>query len=218
SEGGGNELLVTGTGSCSSGCVKQICTGHKSYKAQLSPPLLLRFTARASQERLSAAAGDRGGGVLEHVSVCEVSVSIASLAVSRPGTAGIQPATEQPAGKLALIAMRLTPPSLHVISVGRSVRRLLLTLNKQRQVHQRRAADMEPQPNITQRARAEEGAWARDLPRLQALLLDQISAASRVCEVSVSIASLAVSRPGTAGIQPATEQPAAAAAGWQAGH
>ncbi|CAB1441396.1 unnamed protein product [Pleuronectes platessa] len=61
SEGGGNELLVTGTGSCSSVCVEQICTGHKSYKAQLSPPLLLlllRFAARASQERLSAAAGD----------------------------------------------------------------------------------------------------------------------------------------------------------------
>ncbi|CAB1433877.1 unnamed protein product [Pleuronectes platessa] len=35
--------------------MEQICTGHKSYKAQLSPPLLLlRFTAQASQERLSA--------------------------------------------------------------------------------------------------------------------------------------------------------------------
>ncbi|CAB1438800.1 unnamed protein product [Pleuronectes platessa] len=71
SDGGGNELLVTGTSSCSSGCVEQICTGHKSYKAQLSPPLLLlRLAARISQERLSAerapkhgynAAGDRGG-------------------------------------------------------------------------------------------------------------------------------------------------------------
>ncbi|XP_062262483.1 olfactory receptor 8G17-like [Platichthys flesus] len=39
-----------------------------------------------------------------------------------------------------------------------------------------------------------------------------------VCEVSGSTASLAVSRPGTAGDQPVTEQPAAAAAGWQAGH
>ncbi|CAB1436303.1 unnamed protein product [Pleuronectes platessa] len=36
--GGGNELMVTGTGACSSGYVEQICTGHKSYRAQLSPP------------------------------------------------------------------------------------------------------------------------------------------------------------------------------------
>ncbi|CAB1442454.1 unnamed protein product [Pleuronectes platessa] len=71
SDGGGNELLVTGTDSCSSGCVEQICTGHKSYKAQLSPPLLLlllRFATRASQERLSAAAGDHG--VLEQPGAC----------------------------------------------------------------------------------------------------------------------------------------------------
>ncbi|CAB1430424.1 unnamed protein product [Pleuronectes platessa] len=59
SNGGGNELLVTVTGSCSSGCVEQIWTGHKSYKAQLSPPLLLfRFAARASQEGLSAERAD----------------------------------------------------------------------------------------------------------------------------------------------------------------
>ncbi|CAB1430423.1 unnamed protein product [Pleuronectes platessa] len=56
--------------------------------------------------------------------VCEVSGSIASLAVSRPGTARDQPVTEQPAARCrchqrrpasrALIAMRLTPPSFHV--------------------------------------------------------------------------------------------------------
>ncbi|CAB1436096.1 unnamed protein product [Pleuronectes platessa] len=55
--------------------------------------------------------------------VCEVSGNITSLAVSRPGTAGDQPTTEQPAARCrcrrrrpaswALIAMRLTPPSLH---------------------------------------------------------------------------------------------------------
>ena len=28
---------MTRTGSCNSGCVEQICTGHKSYEAQLSP-------------------------------------------------------------------------------------------------------------------------------------------------------------------------------------
>ncbi|CAB1420536.1 unnamed protein product [Pleuronectes platessa] len=61
SDGGGNELLVTVTGSCCSGCVEQICTGHKSYKAQFSPPLLLlRFAARASQERLSAERAPKG--------------------------------------------------------------------------------------------------------------------------------------------------------------
>ncbi|CAB1430038.1 unnamed protein product [Pleuronectes platessa] len=85
-----------------SGCVEQICTGQQSYKAQLSPPLLLLcFAARESQERFSAerapkhgynAAGDRDCG-----KVCEVSGSIASLAVSRPVTAGDQPTTEQPA-------------------------------------------------------------------------------------------------------------------------
>ncbi|CAB1436338.1 unnamed protein product, partial [Pleuronectes platessa] len=62
SDGGGNELLVTSTGSGSSGCVEQICTGHKGYKAQLSPPLLLlRFAARASQERLSAERAPKHG-------------------------------------------------------------------------------------------------------------------------------------------------------------
>ncbi|CAB1417789.1 unnamed protein product [Pleuronectes platessa] len=62
SDGGGNELLVTGTGSCSSGCLEQICTGHKSYKAQLRAPLLLlRIAARASQERLSAERAPKHG-------------------------------------------------------------------------------------------------------------------------------------------------------------
>ncbi|CAB1457055.1 unnamed protein product [Pleuronectes platessa] len=89
-------VLVTGTGSCSSGCVVQICTAHKSYKAHLSPPLLLlRFAARASQERLSAERAPKHG--------------------SEPLTWSQQPA------------------------------------------------------DITQRARAEEGAVARNLPRPQAL-------------------------------------------------
>ncbi|CAB1418474.1 unnamed protein product [Pleuronectes platessa] len=87
SDGGGNELLVTGTGAWSKSVRATKVIRHSSLS-----PLLLRFAARASQESLAAAAGDR---VLEHV--CEVSGSTASLAVSRPGTAGIQPATEQPA-------------------------------------------------------------------------------------------------------------------------
>ncbi|CAB1454168.1 unnamed protein product [Pleuronectes platessa] len=91
SNGGGNELMVTGTGACSLGYVEQICTGHKRYKAQLSPPLLiLCFAVRASQERLSAERAPKHGynaaGDWDCSKVCEASGSIASLAVSRRGT------------------------------------------------------------------------------------------------------------------------------------
>ncbi|CAB1422040.1 unnamed protein product [Pleuronectes platessa] len=126
------------------------------------------------------------------------------------------------------------------LSVGRTVRRLLLSVNKHQQVHQKRAADIEPatrhhlaspelrrglwhvtypdrrlcfsarslllpgstrsEPltwsqhpdDITLRARAEEGAWACDLPRPQALLLGQISAshpAHRLVSVPPRLAS-----------------------------
>ncbi|CAB1433805.1 unnamed protein product [Pleuronectes platessa] len=109
SDGGGNELLVTDTGSCSSGCVEQICTGHKTYKAQLSPPLLL----------LRSSGHHRRG--------CRLQLETGSW------------------------------------NTFRSSRSELLTWSQH-------------PDDITQRARAEEGAWARDLPRQQALLLGQISA------------------------------------------
>ncbi|CAB1433790.1 unnamed protein product [Pleuronectes platessa] len=119
-----------------------------------------------------------------------------------PGTAGDQPATEQPSARCccrrpasrALIAMRLTPPSLHFTVNYRNkttaflvedthcdTRHALSTLPCPWGDHIRYTRS-EPltwsqQPDdITQRARAEEGAWAPDLPRPQALLLGQISA------------------------------------------
>ncbi|CAB1417871.1 unnamed protein product [Pleuronectes platessa] len=76
-----------------------------------------------SRERLSVERAPKHGYNAAGDRVCEVSGSTASLAVSRPGTARIQPPTEQPSARChcrrrrpasrALIAMRLTPPSLH---------------------------------------------------------------------------------------------------------
>ncbi|CAB1456742.1 unnamed protein product [Pleuronectes platessa] len=143
--------------------------------------------------------------------VCEVSGTIASLAVSRPGTARIQPATEQPAATAAgrqagtdcyeANATWLTsigPPEAsrrhgsssptspnepelrrelwHVTYPDRrlcfSARSLLLPESSRSEL----LTWSQHPDDITQRARAEEGAWARDLPRPQALLLGQISA------------------------------------------
>ncbi|CAB1436183.1 unnamed protein product [Pleuronectes platessa] len=90
--------------------------------------------------------------------VCEVSGSTASLAVSCPGTARVQPATEQPSARCrhrrALIA----------ISQAAAANR------KQTPTNISEPLTWSQQPaDIAQRARAEEGAWAHDLPRPQAL-------------------------------------------------
>ncbi|CAB1453532.1 unnamed protein product [Pleuronectes platessa] len=163
SNGGDNELMVTGTGACSSGCVEQICTGHKSYKAQLSPPLLLlRFAARASQERLSAEQAPKHGQREHHQPRSE------PPGYSRVPTRHRAAAT--PAGVGGSGQTVYTPPSEP------------LTWSQQ-------------PDDITQRARAEEGALARDLPRPKAVLLGQISAshpAHRLISAGVGYAILSV--------------------------
>ncbi|CAB1441825.1 unnamed protein product [Pleuronectes platessa] len=144
SDGGGNELLVTGTGSCSSGCLEQICTGHKSYKAQLRAPLL-RIAARASQERLSAERAPKHGY---------------NAAGDRPGTRSASTgATQTQELRLGLASESIVPPfrTRNGIYPHTSQADASRVGSKSLTVSQQPA-------DITQRARAEEGAVALTCP------------------------------------------------------